>query len=70
MAKLAQSVHLTTLFPRQVNQYFVHILSLLTDNNPTGMINGREENGCRDLVMINLGPRVPRSLIGVTVLCP
>ena len=33
-----RSVHLTTLFPGQVeqadNQYFVHILSLVTDNNP------------------------------------
>ena len=34
-----QSVHLTTLFPGQVEQavkqYFVHILSLVTDNNPS-----------------------------------
>ena len=29
-------VHLNTLFPGQaVNQYFVHILSLVTDNNPS-----------------------------------
>ena len=27
--------HLTTLFPGQVNQYFVHILSLVIDNNPS-----------------------------------
>ena len=33
------SVHLTTLFPgkleQAVNQYFVHIFSLVTDNNPS-----------------------------------
>ena len=33
------SVYLTTLFPGQleqaVNQYFVHILSLVIDNNPS-----------------------------------
>ena len=33
-----RSVHLTTLFlgrlGQAVNQYFVHILSLVTDNNP------------------------------------
>ena len=30
------SVHLTTIFPRQaVNQYFVHILSLVIDNSPS-----------------------------------
>ena len=37
---LRWSVHLTTLFPGQTwleaaNQYFVHILSLVTDNNPS-----------------------------------
>ena len=35
----SMSVHLTTLFPGQaeqaVNQYFVHKLSLVTDNNPS-----------------------------------
>ena len=35
-----RSVHLTTLFfcgklEQAVNQYFVHILSLVTDNNPS-----------------------------------
>ena len=35
-----QSVHLTTLFflgklTQAVDQYFVHILSLVTDNNPS-----------------------------------
>ena len=30
-----RSVLLTTLFSGQVNQYFVHILSLVTDNNPS-----------------------------------
>ena len=32
--------YLTTLFPEQaVNQYFLHILSLVTDNNPSWMIH-------------------------------
>ena len=39
MVMAGWSVHLTTLFlgkPEQaVNQYFVHILSLVTDNNPS-----------------------------------
>ena len=39
MVMAGQSVHLTTLFPdlleQAVNQYFVHILSLVTDNNPS-----------------------------------
>ena len=33
-----QSVHLTTLFPgleQAVNQYLVHILSFVTENNPS-----------------------------------
>ena len=30
-----RSVHLTTLFSWAVNQYFVQILSLVTDNNPS-----------------------------------
>ena len=39
MVMAGRSVHLTTLFPGQaVNQYFVHILSLVTDNNPSWMI--------------------------------
>ena len=34
MVMAGWSVHLTTLFPEQaVNQYFVHTLSLVTDNN-------------------------------------
>ena len=40
------SVHLTTLFPgkleQAVNQYFVHILSLVTDNNPSWTIHSAE----------------------------
>ena len=36
MVMAGRSVHLTTLFPGQaVNQYFVHILSFVTDNNPS-----------------------------------
>ena len=36
-----------------VNHYFVHILSLVTDNNPS-WISRREENGRRNYFMINL----------------
>ena len=39
MVIAGRSVHLTTLFlgklEKAVNQYFVHILSLVTDNNPS-----------------------------------
>ena len=41
MVMVRQSVHLTTLFSwaslnkQAVNQYFVHILSIITDNNPS-----------------------------------
>ena len=44
-----------TLCARWDNQYFVHILSLVTDKNPS-LINGREENGGRNYnhFMINL----------------
>ena len=39
MVMAGQSVHLTTFFlgkiEHAVNQYFVHILSLVTDNNPS-----------------------------------
>ena len=40
MVMSRRSVHLTTLFllgklEQAVNQYFVHILSLVTDNNPS-----------------------------------
>ena len=40
MVMVGRSVHLTTLFflgnlEQAVNQYVVHILSLVTDNNPS-----------------------------------
>ena len=40
MVMAGWSVHLTTLFflgklEQAINQYFVHILSLVTDNNPS-----------------------------------
>ena len=39
MVMVGRSVHLTTLFPgkleQAVNQYFVHILSLVTDKTPS-----------------------------------
>ena len=39
MVMVERSVHLTTLFlgklEQAVNQYFVHILLLVTDNNPS-----------------------------------
>ena len=35
------------------NPYYMHILSLVTDNNPSWM-SGREENGRRNYLMINL----------------
>ena len=42
MVIMERSVHLTTLFMGKLeqadNQYFVHILSLVTDNNPSRMI--------------------------------
>ena len=47
------------------NQYCVQILSLLTDNNPSGMINGREENERSNLVMINLVLRVRASPVSL-----
>ena len=40
-----------------VNQYFVHTLSLVNDNNPS-WISGREENGRRNYFMINLRERM------------
>ena len=61
------SAHLTTLFSwvSLTNQLtFVHILSLVTDNNPSG-ISGREENGRRNYFVINLrksmGPGLDRT---------
>ena len=47
------SVYQNKLFPGQANQYFVHITSLVTDNNPS-LISERDENGRRDDFMINL----------------
>ena len=38
MVMAGRSIHVTTLFPGQVNQYYVHILSLVTDNNSSSMI--------------------------------
>ena len=43
MVMAERSVHLTTLFflgrlEQAVNQYFMHILSLVTDNHPSRMI--------------------------------
>ena len=38
---------------KAVNQYLVHILLLVTDNNPS-RIRGKEENGSRHGFMINL----------------
>ena len=43
---MERSVHLTNFFlgklEQAVNQYFVHILSLVTDNNPSWMIKRKE----------------------------
>ena len=36
-----------------VYQYFVHILSLVTDSKPSGILE-KEENGCRNYLMIDL----------------
>ena len=48
MVIAGRSVHITTLFlgklEQAVNQYYVYILSLVTDNNPSG----REENDSRN----------------------
>ena len=53
-----RSFKLTTLFlgklDQVVNQYFVHILSLVTDNNPSWMIQQKGgENDRRNYFMIN-----------------
>ena len=53
MVMSGRSVHLKRFFWGQVNQYFVHTLSLVTDNNPSG-ISGREENDRRSYFIINL----------------
>ena len=56
MVMAGRSVHLTTLFSwaslNKVNQYFLHILSLVTDNNPSEMI--QQKGGERLYFMINL----------------
>ena len=49
MVMVGRSVHLTPLFDKQ---YFVHILSLVTDNNPSRMIHSAE--GRRMIVEIIL----------------
>ena len=55
MVMAGRSVHLTTLFGQAVNQYFVHMLSLVTDNNRLlECFSGREENDRRNYFMINL----------------
>ena len=57
MVMLGRPVHLTTLFLGEldyaVNQYLVHILSLVTENN-LSQISEREENGRRNYFMINI----------------
>ena len=58
MVMLGRSVGLTTIFSwtsltKQVKQYFVHMLSLVTDNN-SSRISRMEENGRRNYFMINL----------------
>ena len=35
MVMAGRSFHLTAKLEQAVNQYFVHILSLVTDNNPS-----------------------------------
>ena len=40
-----------------VNQYFLHILLLVTDNNPS-WISGREENGGRNYFIIELNKSI------------
>ena len=47
MVMAGRSVHLSTLFflgklEQAVNQYIMHILSLVTDNNPSRMIQRKE----------------------------
>ena len=56
MVMAGQSFHLTTFFlgklEQAVNQYFVHILSLVT--TLIERFSGREENNRRNYFMINL----------------
>ena len=49
---VSSELHLTTLFSWASYQLFEHILSLVTDNNPS-LISGREENDLRNKLMIN-----------------
>ena len=59
MVMAGRSVHLTTLsWARAFNQYFVHILSLLTDNTLLEWFSGREENDRRNYFMINIHERM------------
>ena len=53
MVMAGRSLHLNTLFPGQVNQYFVYILSLVTENNPSWMIQRKEENDRRNYFIIS-----------------
>ena len=50
---LGRYVHLTTLFPGKVNQFFLHILFLVTDKKPS-WISRREESDLINYFMINL----------------
>ena len=58
MVMAGRSVHLTILFlgklEQAVNQYFVHILSLVTDKTLLECFSGREKNDRRKYFMINL----------------
>ena len=53
MVMLGRSVHLTTLLSWASLTKHVHILSLVTDNNPS-RIRGREESDCRNYFIVNL----------------
>ena len=55
MVMAGRTVHLTTLFSwASFNQYFVHILSLVTDINPYWIINRKGDNDRRNYFMINV----------------
>ena len=47
-----------------VSQYFMHILSLVTDNKPS-WISGRDENGGRNHFMMNLQESIGPGLDGI-----
>ena len=59
MVMSGRSVNLTTLFPGRlrsaVNQYYVHILSMVTDNCPSGISGRRNESMWLDRIS-NPGP--------------